>query len=107
MSWRSDRTYAKMLPPLQQPIRLSEILNLKQKALGLSLPSFYPLMANSDLGEMSDLSPQSASKRTSITLLSPIAIYEYTPLERSPPPVLLRLALHCCASRVLHLEPVW
>jgi hypothetical protein len=29
---------------------------------------------------MSDLSPQSASKRTSITLLSPIAIYEYTPL---------------------------
>src|SRR5580704_7934340 len=58
------------------------------------------------LREMSDLSPQSAPKRTLSTLLSPIAIYEYTPLERSSPPVLLRLALHCCASRVLHFEPI-
>ena len=30
---------------------------------------------------MSDLSPQSAPKRTLITLLSPIAIYEYTPSQ--------------------------
>jgi hypothetical protein len=33
---------------------------------------------------MSDLSPQSTPKRTLITLLSPIAIYEYTPSQCWP-----------------------